>query len=197
MKDLQNIEKDLNEALYWVRASQRQVTKFVESLLDVAESHVEDAMPALADGHFLLISAAQAERILDRAGHPFNPDIAFALRKLRDVHEHWEQHKESFEANNSPKARSGKDFSEKFPGVLPWRYAMDATGTWISELRLEDLWQELLSKEKEIGSLIHKLQVPFSTDIARPFPKRETKVLGFAMITQNITIDFNKKNDNS
>ncbi|HEY1644928.1 MAG TPA: hypothetical protein VGF75_00910 [Candidatus Saccharimonadales bacterium] len=188
MKSSHNNQKDLVEALYWIRVSQRQIASFVDSLISVAELGVKDAMPALADGHFLLVAAAQVERTLKRAQHPIEPDIAFSLRKLRDIHEHWEQHKESFKAEDSPKSLSGKDFASMFPGALPWRYAMDATGVWISTLRLEDLWHELLLKEKEIGSLIVKLQVPYSADVTREFPKRESKILGFAMITQDIIV---------
>ena len=121
-----------------------------------------------------------------------DPKLALTLRKLRDVHEHWEQHKDSFSSKELEKRRSGKDFAEVFPGALPWRYAIDATGTWISALRLEDLWKELLLKESTIGKLMNSPQIHFSNDTKRPFPKRETKILGFVMLTQDITINLNK-----
>jgi len=183
-----NTQKDLIEALYWIRVTERQIGIFVESLLSVAESGVKDSMPALGDGHFLLISAAQAERTLQRAGHPLNSKIAFALRKLRNIHEHWEQHKDSFASEELAKTQSGKGFAEVFPGALPWRYAVDATGTWISTLRLEDLWKDLLSKEAIVGSLIKNQGITFSADTLRVFPKRESRVLGFTMLTQSVTI---------
>jgi hypothetical protein len=190
MTEEEEVNRQLGEVLYWIRVSERQIANFVDSLLTVAESTAGDFMPALADGHFLLISAAQAERTAKKAGYPMDNRISIALRSLRDVHEHWEEQKDSFASNKLSKTRSGKIFAEAYPGELPWRYAMDATGTWISTLRLEDLWQELLVIEAKIGPLVEHQQVPYSDDTSRPFPKRNSRVLGFVVVTQDIIIDF-------
>ena len=69
--------KMLGEALYWIRVTERQMDRFVDSLISVAETHVKDAMSALADGHFLLISAAQAEPNAQSCRSSYGSKVSF------------------------------------------------------------------------------------------------------------------------
>ena len=186
----------LDEARHWARVSLLQVWRFVASFQDFAEAEVRDATEVSADGHFLLNACAQAEKALKRVGRPLAPGSATTIRALRDVHEHWEQHKKSFESKHSPKSRAGARFTGAHPDHLPWAFKIDATGTHISALRLDDLWDELIAIERDLvhASNEHAEQVGAPLIPEPPdhgdFPRRDSNVLGMAVVTQNMVIDF-------
>jgi hypothetical protein len=186
----------LDEARHWVRVSLLQVRRFVASFQNVAEAEVRDATEVSADGHFLLNACAQAENAMKRVGRPLAPGSATTIRALRDVHEHWEQHKKSFESKHNPKSRAGARFTGAHPDHLPRAVKIDATGTQISALRLEDLWDELIAIERDLvhASNEHAEQVGAPLIPEPPdhgdFPRRDSNVLGMAVVTQNMVIDF-------
>lgn len=183
----------LLEASHWIRVTRLQIRRFVDNFIDYAESQSRDATLVAADGHFLLNACALAEKSLKRAGLEISQQQALTIRSLRNVHEHWEQHKKSFESTKSPKARAGLTFSNEHPDQLPWSFKFDGTGTFISALRLEDLWNEIGIVERRLRSLIEKRGA--SESLPEPeehgdFPKRESKLLAIAIVTQNIVLDF-------
>jgi hypothetical protein len=188
--------EQLSEALHWIDVTLLQVERFVDAFLTYAEGADSDATVVTADGHFLLNACAQAEKALQRAGKPIPPDRRTTIRALRDVHEHWEQHKKSFESKQHAKTRAGQRFTDAHPDHLPWAFKFDATGTFISALRLEDLWDELLALEtalaSELSELAHSLgaSVRPAARTGQPFPRRESKAVAMAMVTQNIVLDF-------
>jgi hypothetical protein len=195
-----------SEALHWVRASFLQMTRYVDNFVAYAEaqsggsdeSQEADtaATNTVADAHFLLNACAQAEKALRRYGRPLSDDRKVTIRALRDVHEHWEQHKKSFESRKHAKSRSGKRFNDAHPDHIPWNFRFDGSGTWISALRLEDLWSELASIEVELWEALNS----YHTSVGLPalpalepraeLVRRESRVLGMAMSTQNLVIDF-------
>lgn len=140
----------VGEALHWVRATQLQIERFVESFLTETEAGRHSFLRTTADAHFLLNAAAQAEKAVNYLDKAMPADRSETLRSLRDVHEHWEQHKDSFASPRFEKRRSGKRFAEDHPDAVPWNFRLDATGTWISVLRLEDLWDEMLTLEADL-----------------------------------------------
>lgn len=185
------------EARHWVSASLLQIERFVEAFLDFAEAEVKtEASRVSADAHFLLNAAAQAEKALLRAGFEVRPDQRTTIRSLRDVHEHWEQHRATFESERSAKTRAGLRFSQAHPGQLPWSFRFDGTGTYISALRLEELWAELgsldaaLVDELETLSRGAGLPKPAPSRHGEPFPRRSSRIVGMAMVTQNIVLNF-------
>jgi hypothetical protein len=194
--DDENVEAAA-DALQWIGATLLQITRFVEGLLLLAEAdRPDDATVVTADAHFLLNACAQAEKALHRAGYTIPPGRRTTIRSLRDVYEHWEQHKRTFESRSRPKSRAGQRFSEAHPDQLPWAFKFDATGTYISALRLEDLWEELVGIERTLALDVrarlradNSIELPLLAD-TKPFPRRPSKCLGFAMVTQNIIIDF-------
>jgi hypothetical protein len=199
------------EALHWVRSSFLQMTRYAESFLDYAEARVpadvtqsdeasQEIDPELitrtvADAHFLLNACAQAEKALDRMGRPLPTSQTTTIRCLRNIHEHWEDHKQSFESRKNPKSKAGLKFDKAHPGALPWNFRFDITGTWISAFRIEDLWAELVGIEAELHELVaeHHTAMGFepipSLRERGEFQRRETRVLGMAMSTQTIVID--------
>jgi hypothetical protein len=194
------------EALHWVRVSFLQIDRYVGSFLTHAEAKsaddqvTADAAPTrtIADAHFLLNACAQAEKALRRTGRPLPPAQKTTIRSLRNVHEHWEQHRESFESKKNTKTRAGRHFDEAHPGQLPWTFKYDATGTWISALRLEDLWEELAAVELDLCEAISSFHAahglpPQPAGPARgSLVRRESRVPAMSMITQNVVIDFDE-----
>jgi hypothetical protein len=185
------------EALHWIKVSLLQAERFVGSFLDFAESDDPDGTELNADGHFLLNAAAQAEKALKRVGRPIAGGRTTTIRALRDVHEHWEQHKTTFESKHAPKTRAGLRFSEAHPDHLPWAFRIDATGTFISALRLEDLWDELVGLEGGLTTRALALGEAQGIPIPQPpnrgpLPRRDSKVLAMAVVMQNIVLDFDE-----
>lgn len=111
--------EQFSEALHWIRATFLQIERFVEVFLDFAESETKDATQVTADGHFLLNACAQTEKALRRSGIEVSSDRRTTIRSLRDVHEHWEQHKKSFESKRASKTKSGQRFNEAHPHNVP------------------------------------------------------------------------------
>lgn len=187
----------IGEALHWVRVTQLQVERFVESFLTEAEADPPQSfIRTTADAHFLLNAAAQMEKAVRYVEQTLPAERSLTIRALRDVHEHWEQHKESFASPKFSKRRAGQRFAEAHPDAVPWNFSFGSDGTWISVLRLEDLWTELQALERELGERLAAVAAdagvpaPPLTFTERPFPRRESKVLAMSMLTQNIVIDF-------
>lgn len=190
---------ELDDCLFWIRSTQLQIERFVESLLGGAGSDDARARSkVVTDGHFLLIAAAQTEKALMLAGRRMDPERSTTLRSLRNIHEHWEDHRLQFVSPRLPKERSGARFAKQFPEAIPWNYKWDGTGTYISALRLEDLWQELLDAEAGVESELLRmrreqgLQTTGQAEPNRPFPSAETEVLAVAMVAQPLVIHFDE-----
>jgi hypothetical protein len=166
-----------------------QSVRYADSFLDCAEAGAQDFTAVIADGHFLLNAAAQAEKALRRAGYSTDTLNPTTIRSLRNVHEHWEQHKASFASRHTPKKKSGKDFRDAHPDHLPWTFKIDGTGTWISALRIEDLWTELGELEQHLLSRLPNIA-------QRPergtFPRRDSRIVAFSFVTQNVVLDFDE-----
>lgn len=167
------------------------------SFLDFAEAGDQrDATAVTADAHFLLNACAHAEKALPAAGRAIQPDRGTTIRSLRNVHEHWDEQRQSFESRQHPKKLSGKAFVEAQPDHLPWTFKFDGTGTYVSALRLEDLWDDLAALELEIAADLRKLAEasglpPITQRQPRgSFPPRDSRVLGMALVTQNIVLDL-------
>jgi hypothetical protein len=184
-----------NEALHWIKVSLLQVDRFVNSFQDYAESDPRDTTALSADGHFLLNACAQAERALKRAGHAISPEQTLTIRTLRDVHEHWDEHKRTFESKNSSKSHAGLRFSVAHPDHRPWEFRIGETGIFISALRLEDLWDELVGLESELTATVAELAARVGAPVPAAarrgaFPRRESRVVAMTVVMQNIELDF-------
>jgi hypothetical protein len=75
------------------------------------------------------------------------------IRLLRNLHEHWEQHKPSFAHPSLPKNKAGIGFAARHPADRPWEFKFGASGHWISVLPLEDLWDGLELIDRELAHL--------------------------------------------
>jgi hypothetical protein len=155
-----------NEALLWLRATLRQIERFVTAVRNPftpefvrQASHLArqdrvdeirsligstlpfDDMPLVADAQFLLNACGQAEKCLASIG--FVMADGETIRALRNVHEHWDEQKPSFASPELPKVKSGQRLASNDPEVRPWEYRDDGAGTLIGPLDLRALWEEL------------------------------------------------------
>lgn len=83
---------------------------------------------SLLDEHLLTIAAGNLEKARARAGRYYRHiefsdkllDLLKKLAALRDVYEHWEEHRRVFRGEGRPKSRAAHELSESFPSGSPW-----------------------------------------------------------------------------
>lgn len=69
----------------------------------------------------ILNQANQLRKALEHAEMAgMDDDLALRLRHLRNVREHWEQHRDSFGSRSRPKTGSGDWCATRFPDKTPW-----------------------------------------------------------------------------
>jgi len=122
----------VNDALHWLWATRTQIRRLNEGLRNElttdapTELHRRRTSSRTSlDEHLLLVCAGQLEKVVQSAQEHFPeimlpPKLQTSLRHLRNVYEHWEQHRDAFRLPGVPKKRSGKAFSEQFPSGEPW-----------------------------------------------------------------------------
>jgi len=151
----------IGNARHFLWATQRQIERYVISFnsipyKDFPRTVERQRVTSLifADAEFLLNSAAQTVKSLNRLQGPqISNELQQDIKHLRDLHEHWEQHKSSFAHPGLTKKKAGVGFAMRHPGESPWVFRHDANGCQISVLRVEDLWNELELIDKELGRL--------------------------------------------
>jgi hypothetical protein len=152
----------IDDARHFVWAAQMQIERFVNTFSsDVRVSFVPPSLEdqrrsslAFAEAEFLLIAAAQAEKALGLLDGPhLSANLSSDIRVLRNLHEHWEQHRASFAHPSLPKTRAGKTFADKYPTERPWAFQSGSDGHYVSVLRLESLWDELVAIDRELGRM--------------------------------------------
>lgn len=152
----------IDDARHFVWAAQMQIERFVNAFRsDVRVSFVPPSIEdqrlsslAFAEAEFLLIAAAQAEKALSLLDGPqLSESMSADIRMLRNLHEHWEQHRASFAHPDLPKTKAGKSFADKYPTERPWVFQFGANGHYVSVLRLESLWDELEAIDRDLGGM--------------------------------------------
>ena len=102
--------------------------------LDEYEAHVRSAGPGPPDAAWHETSLRTAElqdvivnqanhlrKALARVGLPLmDPELGLRVRHLRNLYEHWEKYRASFENPSHPKRDSAKWYAENFPDEAPW-----------------------------------------------------------------------------
>lgn len=95
------------------------------------------------DAHSLVVDAKHVSRL--------KPETKQKIKLLRDVLEHWEEHRGTFASQSNKKRRAGLRFAKNFPGVTPFSLKVDANGYEIGGiLNLDDLQMELTEIEKSL-----------------------------------------------
>lgn len=110
-----------------------------------------------AEAYLLIVAAHQASKWLTVVGRDLRRNCEFAfdavlekqIEAVRDMYEHWDTQREDFIAKRPPR-RAGKKFlthhsGQDWPGD---RWRSDSSGTWLDNLSLDRLYEQLLVREK-------------------------------------------------
>ena len=196
----------IDDARHFVWAAQLQIERFVaafrQDISDLNGPPTTDdqrrSSLVFAEAEFLLNAAAQADKALKLLRGPqLSPQMTRNIRLLRNLHEHWEQHRASFAHPRLTKSRAGKEFADQHPAERPWFFQFGSNGHWISVLRLEDLWDELELVDRELSRMINAAldgtAIPHVVvDENRPLRSMPQPAMGRAvakgMVTQPILI---------
>ena len=195
----------LADARHWVWATLAQIERFVLAFHESTERLSQSGNPdtdrkaamEFVEAQFLLNAAGHADKATRRLrAATLSPELSKDIRDLRNLHEHWEQHRDSFASTDREKSRAGASFAERHPDAVPWNFRFGSDGHFISTLRLEELWDELclanhtLSKLQADALSGTALALDFVSDNApasEPFPQPpEGKVLAVAVLTQDL-----------
>lgn len=127
-------EQAISDTLHWIWSWQVQLGRFRQSTN--AERSIDQAGQSglecrkifsrtSFDEHMLMVVGRNLLRAIDRLpknlGNAVIPeDTREALICLRNIYEHWDEERESFQNPAIPKKRSGKKFFDTFPCGTPW-----------------------------------------------------------------------------
>jgi hypothetical protein len=157
-------------ALRFVWAAQRQINRFANGFYERPTLRVDRSrriFPPLdlertyeeyrAEAYVAAVAAHQASKWLKVAGRDlkrasefrFDAVLEKQIEAARDIYEHWDTQREDFLAKRPP-MKAGKKFLAHHPGQ-DWpgdRWRSDSTGTWLDNLNLDRLYEELLAREE-------------------------------------------------
>ena len=113
------------------------------------------------DQHLLVISANHLVTAVQGADATWLPglpldEVIHAIEILRDVFEHWDEQRPSFERPGARSAavRSGKLFDERWPESGPWDWKWNTdTGLMIGPLSVPELGDWMLALEERLREL--------------------------------------------
>ncbi len=115
----------IHDAHTWIDAALRRQGEYVGALFAVAETDPANQSAALGAlivaASDLLNSSMHAITATERLG-PLAIASDPMVKLLRNVHEHWDETRQTFVAGGPPKVRSGKTLGE-LTDVSPWRFA--------------------------------------------------------------------------
>jgi len=82
------------------------------------------------DEHLLAVAIGNLAKAQGRAHRyykhlNFSDDLLQALTCLRDVYEHWEQHRRVYRDKSRPKIKAAHDLAQRFPKGRPWTVDLD------------------------------------------------------------------------
>jgi hypothetical protein len=158
--DLELAER-LQDARSWVNAAMRRSGAYVGALYSVAAADDPGKAAAVGDlvvaANDLLNSAVHAITAVERLG-PLPAALDPMVKLLRNVHEHWDQTRETFVTGGPPKNRSGKAVAQ-LSDVSPWRFLYSNTpeiGVLLGPLSIASLNSVL----QECASIVRLADLP-------------------------------------
>lgn len=158
-------EEALTDALHWIWSWCLQVGRLQESLevewSDGAEIERRRAASRFSfDEHILAVTGWNLARAVQRAGAMFplvklREEHTEALRLLRNLYEHWDKQRATFQTPDAPKEQSAATFAEKFPQGRPWTIVFGESDWFLGGVlpvnevtdALQELEAELLAVE--------------------------------------------------
>lgn len=123
-------EEALNDLLHWIWSWRLQLARLIDSTNrqgqgDTPTDKRRSFSRASCDEHLVLVVGRNVVRAISRAEKVF-PGTDFelhedeALSLLRNLYEHWDEQRSSFQNATIPRIRSGKEFINSFPSGKPW-----------------------------------------------------------------------------
>jgi hypothetical protein len=157
----------INDALHWIWCWQLQLARYCESINNELVRFGDGDPRAFSrtsfDEHVLMVAGGQVVRSVSRAQSCL-PTLVIpggttaTLKELRDIYEHWEQHRASFR-NEAPMIKSGKKFSEKNPTGKPWEVIFDKGDIILAHVLSTNLVsQQLQVLEKQLRTELAKIR---------------------------------------
>jgi hypothetical protein len=157
----------INDALHWIWSWQLQLARYCESinneLLRFGDGDPRSFSRTSFDEHVLMVAGGQVVRSVIRARSCL-PTLVIPrgtttiLKELRDIYEHWEQHRAPFR-NEAPMVRSGKKFSEKNPTGKPWEVIFEKDDIILAHVLSTNLvFQQLHVLEKQLCTELAKIR---------------------------------------
>lgn len=161
----------VEDAKYWTWTCQRQIprlnaseARFITSLTQPRRLNVQRVLSLdgqrasagfAADQHLLVVCGnhlvTSLRRLKRNAVQMLSEDTRLALESMRDVLEHWDTQRVSFEDSTKPKQRSARKLVEQFEGANPWSMRHDSTGWWLGgALNVDTFNDELVEVEREV-----------------------------------------------
>jgi hypothetical protein len=194
----------IGDAQHFVWAAQLQIERYVAAIrtptprqLPATATQRRLGSMVFVEAEFMFNAAAQAEKALEVVGGPaLSSKLAREVRLLRNLHEHSDEQRVTFEDPTKPRVLAGKSFAAAYPGEVPWTFGFGADGHFVSVLRIEDLWDELEDIDIELDRLWNAeivgtsmSHVPGSEKRARrPLPVPAGDVLGLAALAQRVIV---------
>lgn len=133
-KDPDPREAVLEDLSHWTWSCKLQIRRFFKSFEATQKPEFKSDLNRRRrfsrlsyDKHMVLVAAANLNRALKEASTvtpdlKLTEDLRVALVRLRDVYEHWNEHRTSFRQAGRPKSRAGKNLHEEFPSAAPWSF---------------------------------------------------------------------------
>lgn len=166
-------EQAILDALHWIWSWETQFARLRRSTkaewqLNNERSHLKRRKVfsrTSLDEHLLLVVGRNvlrsveclkkhlSKKLIKRIVPSETQEALKALKNLRDIYEHWDEQRESFQNPNIEKKRSGKAFSQKFPEGRPWSVSYDKDkNDWVmgGVLRLNKFTAQLSTLENHL-----------------------------------------------
>ena len=139
-KDPMGPEKQaINDGLHWIWSWQLQLRRLQASTFtqisgDTEVEKLRSYSAASYDEHMLLVAGRNLIKALEEVEKHFsmpslNHGIKQAIRLLRNLYEHWDEHRVTFQTD-AQKKRSAKEFEKLFPDGIPWSISY-AKSDWL------------------------------------------------------------------
>jgi hypothetical protein len=133
-------QKALADLLHWVWSCRLQLKRLLHSVeeetavvgpyKDKCRQHFSQTS---YDEHVAFVAFGDFKKALEQA-RPYFPSLSLSPEKLqalcllRNLYEHWNQHRDTFRGSDLAKARSGKEFASLFPEGKPWSLTIQPSG---------------------------------------------------------------------
>jgi len=153
-------QKALADLLHWVWSCRLQLKRLLHSVKEEGavmdlpkDRHRQQFSQTSYDEHMAFVAFGDFSKALEQA-RPYFPSLSLsperlkALCLLRNLYEHWNQHRDTFRSPDLAKVRSGKEFDSAFPAGKPWSLTIQPSG----DILMADL-VSLFALDQELQSL--------------------------------------------